>query len=207
MHNPRPRGRGLWPRLGERPAPSSPEGARCQSLRGDAVLSPLLGERQIRPSSAEIGEGSSAQPAPCHPQRPVRSHYSLLAAHSSPSAEGLPHNRPSGYAKVSERQVGERCPGPLVPARCVPKAERPPKSLPLQPGRPGRRESPVKRTRGHMRRPSGHIWGKSAGKVDTSGRRVDTFGRKLNTSRQKLNTSGQKLNTSGQKLNTWPKTR
>ena len=35
-------------------------GVRCQAIRGDASLYPLQGERQIPPSSAEIGEGSSA---------------------------------------------------------------------------------------------------------------------------------------------------
>ena len=39
-------------------------GVRCQSIQGDAGVHPLRGERQNRPSSAEFGEGSSAQPTP-----------------------------------------------------------------------------------------------------------------------------------------------
>ena len=42
--------------------PSSVAGMRCQSLQGAAALSPLLGERQVRASSAETGEGSSGHP-------------------------------------------------------------------------------------------------------------------------------------------------
>ena len=43
---------------------------RMQSNTDRAVLHPLQGERQTRPSSAEFGEGSSAHPAPAHPHRP-----------------------------------------------------------------------------------------------------------------------------------------
>ena len=39
---------------------------RTQSNSGRPALHPLRGERQIPPSSAEIGEGSSAQPASGH---------------------------------------------------------------------------------------------------------------------------------------------
>ena len=42
--------------------PGESHGARFQSIQGDAVLHPLQGERQIRASSAESGEGSSGQP-------------------------------------------------------------------------------------------------------------------------------------------------
>ena len=45
------------------PSTGESNGVRCQSIQGDAGLSPLLGERQIPPSPAEIGEGSSGQPA------------------------------------------------------------------------------------------------------------------------------------------------
>ncbi len=39
-------------------------GVRCRFPRAGAVLSPLQGERQVRASSAETGEGSSGQPSP-----------------------------------------------------------------------------------------------------------------------------------------------
>ena len=58
--------------------------------------------------------------------------------------EGSSGQPPPGYAKVSEGQVGELWPGLRAPARLAPKAARPPKSLPLQPGGPGRLESSVK---------------------------------------------------------------
>ena len=70
------------PRLPKRrpaPTPSVPEGCgrshpstgesnrvRCQSIRGGVALHPLRGERQIRASSAESGEQSSARPAPAN---------------------------------------------------------------------------------------------------------------------------------------------
>ena len=58
------------------PTPGVSNGVRSQSNQGDAVLHPLHGERQTRPSAAEFGEGSSvpatppstrAKPAPIQP--------------------------------------------------------------------------------------------------------------------------------------------
>ena len=50
---------------GRRSSPVSEEtfAKRRLELEGVTTLHPLLGERQTRPSSAEFGEGSSAQPA------------------------------------------------------------------------------------------------------------------------------------------------
>ena len=45
------------------PSPSGDLRKTPLELEGVATLHPLLGERQVRPSSAETGEGSSAHPA------------------------------------------------------------------------------------------------------------------------------------------------
>ena len=52
-----------------------------QSTTGDAALHPLQGERQVRPSPAETGEGSSGQPT---------SHTTSALAHPTQGAPFLP---------------------------------------------------------------------------------------------------------------------
>ena len=52
-------------------------GGRCQSHRGDAVLHPLQGERQTRPSPAKVSEGSSRRGL--HPSNHIQT-QSILAA-------------------------------------------------------------------------------------------------------------------------------
>ena len=92
------------------------------------------------------------------PPLPVGAGWSLPRTRSG--GEGLPGNRPRVTQGSLEGELGSlgRRPRPRALARLVPKAARPPKSLPLRPGRPGRRESP------------------SRDRVDTYAGRVDTFG-------------------------------
>ena len=147
--------------------PSKP--IRTQSTTGRVVLHPLRGERQVRASSAETGEGSSAQPAPCHPQRPVRSHYSLLSAHSSPSAEGLPGNQPlslrRGLRRASRRALpraagaGSLCSEGGATAKITPPpaGQTGPTRIPRQGS--GWTHSPAEWTHlGQIGGKSGHIW-------------------------------------------------
>ena len=91
-------------RSGVRPSPAETGEQLCcgVNLRKETPIFTLSEGRgrfgRLRPKS---GEGSSGQPTLRRPQRPVRSHYSLLSAHSSPSPEGSSGHPPSGYAKVS----------------------------------------------------------------------------------------------------------
>ena len=66
-------------------------GARCQSLRGAAAPSPLQGERQIRGSSAEIGEGTSGQPTQGYARlsgdRPLRQSVTAPPAEVQPRGQ------------------------------------------------------------------------------------------------------------------------
>ena len=100
----------LWRPLHNTPAPricgrsySHPgegNGVRCQSIQGDAGLYPLQGERQIRASSAEIGEGSSAQPTPGYAKVSSKGR-GRIGRPRPKSVRGLPRNQLQGYAKVS----------------------------------------------------------------------------------------------------------
>ena len=123
LQNPRPPGRGLLPRLGERPAPSSAAGVRWQSLQGAAALSPLLGERQnlpqpapdairgtqsgVRTSSAELGKGSSGRP-PQLAQGPCTCTAKLR--------KGLPRGCPAPWRPRGRPAVPAR-PQPSSPTR------------------------------------------------------------------------------------------
>ena len=84
------------------------------------------------------------------------------------------HAQPSPLPLKGESGSVGRCPGPRAVARLVPKAARPPKSLPLQLGGPARLE--FKGPGEHMRGPSEHIWGGWREKVNTFGRKVNTSG-------------------------------
>ena len=66
-------------------------------LLADAESSPLQGERQIRPSSAEIGEGSSAHPTPSTPTvrgEPPRSPSQARVEPPSPATTHAPPSSP-----------------------------------------------------------------------------------------------------------------
>ena len=146
LQNPRPPGRGLLPRLGERPAPSSAAGVRWQSLQGAAALSPLLGERQNLP-----------QPAPACPSLPPDAIRGTRSRGRDPggldpgfgrlrpnSVRGLPGTRPNSpkalaRARLSYAQVSPRgCPAPWRPRGRPAVPARP------QPSSPTRQKNPPK---------------------------------------------------------------
>ena len=80
-------------------------------LRGASALHPLQGERQIRPSPAEFGEGSSGQPNPRQPdpQRRIRSSPSprgkTESAVPAEFGEGSSGHPASDYPRVSLENI------------------------------------------------------------------------------------------------------
>ena len=119
--------------------------ARCQSDQGAAVLSPLLGERQIPAYPPEIGEGSSGHaltpsnhhcrtpntgPAPLHP---------LLGERQTPPYPAAIGEGSSGQPPPSPPQSHVRTPSPTRPSSEQPTSRLPKPfmvSLPKAPAEP-----------------------------------------------------------------------
>ena len=98
-------------------SPETPEETLAQGaprLEGAAALHPLQGERQIRPSAAEIGEGSSGQPSLRGHARVSRVHPTSAYAGSSTSWPAA--SRTAGWpAPQPFRPFRLRLPGPAQP--------------------------------------------------------------------------------------------
>ncbi len=139
------------PRLGEWSTPSSPEGARCQSLRAATVLSPLPRERRILATSPEEGEGSSGRP----PQGFAKvsnnawlesvpaDAFSLQAAATPAIRQSLPQVRQprpiaaSHFSAPLDRPSVQPAPSPSAAPHhpCIPSPPSPP-ALPAMPATP-----------------------------------------------------------------------